>query len=57
MLIIPIERDSDILVALPVSRNLVLFLVCEDTDKMMGMFFSYVFDAKIVNHQCEGDGP
>ena len=31
LLIIPIERDSDILVALPVGRDLVLFLVCKDT--------------------------
>ena len=52
-LIIPIERDSDILVALPVGRDLILFLVCEDTHEMMDMLFSHVFDAEVIDYQRE----
>ena len=46
--------DADVSVAHPIGLDLVMF--SEDGHEVVNVFFTNVFHAKIVNHECEGNG-
>jgi hypothetical protein len=46
--VVPVKGDADIMTASPVCGDLVVFL--EDLEEMLRVFFSAVFDTKVVHH-------
>ena len=51
--VIPIEMDSDILIGKKIDFEGIFFI--HDADKVLDVVIVGVFDAKIVDHQCEGN--
>ena len=52
--VVPRQLDADVSVARPIGLNFVMFL--EGGHEVDDVFFTHVFHAKIVNHECEGNG-
>ena len=53
-LVVPIERDANVLLASPVGGYFAVLFEC--LFEVEGMFFAFVFDTKIVHNQGELDG-
>jgi hypothetical protein len=51
LVVVPIQCYSDVLFACPITCKFVVFFEC--ILEMLCMFFANVFDAKIINNQCE----
>ncbi len=51
LVVIPIQCYPDVLFACPIACKLVVFFEC--ILEMLCMFFADVFDAKIIDNQCE----
>jgi hypothetical protein len=51
--VIPVNIHSKIACAVPVLRALVVFI--QDAGEVLDMFTANVFDAKVINADCEGD--
>lgn len=51
--VIPAKVDAAVLLGIPVNGDCVFGL--ESCDEMVGVFFSYIFDSKIVDYKAEGD--
>ena len=52
--VVPVKGDASVMRAGPVCGDLVVF--SEDLEEMLRVFFSAVFDTKIVRHKGELDG-
>ena len=52
--VVPRQLDADVSAARPIGINFVMFL--EGGHEVDDVFFTNVFHAKIVNHECEGNG-
>ena len=50
MLLVPIKCNADVLLVLPVGRDLVLLLVREDAYEMVNMFFSNILYSEVVHY-------
>ena len=53
LLVVPVERDSDVPRARPVFRDVVMLF--EDVHEMSGVLAAFVFDSKVIDHECELD--
>jgi hypothetical protein len=51
LVVVPIQCYLDVSFACPVAPKFVVFFKC--VLEMLSMFFADVFDAKIINKQCE----
>ncbi len=51
LVVVPIQSYPDVLFACPIERKFVVFFEC--ILEMLCMFFADVFDAKIIDNQCE----
>ncbi len=51
LVVVPIQCYPNVLFACPIARKFVVFFEC--ILEMLCMFFANVFDAKIINNQCE----
>ena len=51
--VVPIDREANIVCAIPVCIAFIVFL--EYCKEMLGICFVDVLDTKIVNHECETD--
>ncbi len=51
LVVVPIQCYPDVLFACPIACKFVVLLKC--ILKMLCMFFANVFDAEIINNQCE----
>ncbi len=51
LVVVPIQCYLDVLFACPIACKFVVFFKC--VLEMLCMFFAAVFDAKIINNQCE----
>ena len=51
LLVVPVERDSDVPCARPVFRDVVMLF--EDVHEMSGVLTAFVFDPKVVDYQRE----
>jgi hypothetical protein len=51
LFVVPIQCYSDVSFACPIACKFVVFFEC--IHEMLCMFFTDVFDAKIINNQCE----
>ena len=52
--VIPVNGEANVEVARPVNGDLVFEL--EDSDKMLSMFASFIFDAEVIDDQTECNG-
>jgi hypothetical protein len=51
VVVVPIQCYSDVSFACPITGKFVVFFKC--VLEMLCMFFANVFDAEIINNQCE----
>ncbi len=51
LVVVPIQCYPDVLFACPIACKFVVFFEC--ILEMLCMFFANVFDAKIIDNQCE----
>jgi hypothetical protein len=51
LVVVPIQRYSNVLLACPITCKFVLFFEC--VLEILCMFFANVFEAEIVDNQCE----
>ncbi len=51
LVVVPIQCYPNVLLACPIAYKFVVFFEC--ILEMLCMFFTNVFDAKIINNQCE----
>ncbi len=51
LVVVPIQYYPDVLFACPIAHKFVVFFEC--VLEMLCMFFTNIFDAKIINNQCE----
>ncbi len=51
LVVVPIQCYPDVLFACPIARKFVVLFEC--VLEMLCMFFVDVFDAEIINNQCE----
>ncbi len=51
LVVVPIQFYSNVLFACPITHKFVVFFKC--VLEMLYMFFANVFDAKVINNQCE----